>query len=322
MKELLLLFPFPPSNKFKPMLCNLITLLGVTATGKTRLAVKLATGFNGEIISADSRQVYKRMNIGTGKDLNDYNLNGAKVQYHLIDIVEPEEEFNLFEFKRRFLEAFNSIINRKKLPFLVGGTGLYLSSILQNYELKEADFSSMRAAELKALSMVELKDILLSKESAVHNTTDLLDKDRLVKAILIAEAKNNPVQKVPEIHSLVLGLKMEREEIKKRITARLKKRLDEGMIEEVKDLIASGLSFDKLNFFGLEYRYLGLYLKGEINFDEMFSKLNIAIHDFAKRQMTWFSKMEREGIKIHWIEEPYFNNAKEVIKKRLNGSYS
>jgi len=304
------------------MLCNLITLLGVTATGKTRLAVKLAKEFNGEIISADSRQVYKRMNIGTGKDLNDYNLNGAKVQYHLIDIVEPEEEFNLFEFKRRFLEAFNSTINRKKLPFLVGGTGLYLSSILQNYELKEADFSSMRAAELKALSMVELKDILLSKESAVHNTTDLLDKDRLVKAILIAEAKNNPVQKVPEIHSLVLGLKMEREEIKKRITARLKKRLDEGMIEEVKDLIASGLSFDKLNFFGLEYRYLGLYLKGEINFDEMFSKLNIAIHDFAKRQMTWFSKMEREGIKIHWIEEPYFNNAKEVIKKRLNGSYS
>jgi tRNA dimethylallyltransferase len=304
------------------MLCNLITLLGVTATGKTGLAVKLAAEFNGEIISADSRQVYRRMNIGTGKDLNDYNLNGVKVQYHLIDIVEPEEEFNLFEFRRRFWEAFNSIINRKKLPILVGGTGLYLSSILQNYELKEADFSSMRAAELKELNAVELKDLLLSKESAVHNTTDLLDKDRLVKAILIAEAKYNPVQKVPEIHSLVLGLKMEREEIKKRITARLKKRLDEGMIEEAKDLIESGLSFEKLNFFGLEYRYLGLYLKGEMNIDEMFSKLNTAIHDFAKRQMTWFRKMEREGIKIHWIEEPYFSNAKEVIKKELNGSYS
>lgn len=199
------------------MLCNLITLLGVTATGKTGLAVKLAAEFNGEIISADSRQVYRRMNIGTGKDLNDYNLNGVKVRYHLIDIVEPEEEFNLFEFRRRFWEAFNSIINRKKLPILVGGTGLYLSSILQNYELKEADFSSMRAAELKELNAVELKDLLLSKESAVHNTTDLLDKDRLVKAILIAEAKYNPVQKVPEIHSLVLGLKMEREEIKKEL---------------------------------------------------------------------------------------------------------
>jgi tRNA dimethylallyltransferase len=170
--------------------------------------------------------------------------------------------------------------------------------------------------------MEQLKDILLSEQSVVHNTTDLLDKERLIKAVLIAETMHNRIQKMPKIDSLVIGIKMDREEIKKRITARLKKRLDEGMIEEVKGLIESGLSFDKLNFFGLEYRYIGLYLKGALNFDEMFTKLNIAIHDFAKRQMTWFRKMEREGIKIHWIEEPLFSNATEVMKKELNVSYS
>ena len=322
MKEPHLLSPFLPSNKYNSMFCNLITILGATATGKTKLAVRLAAEFNGEIISADSRQVYKRMNIGTGKDLSDYILKGVNIQSYLIDIVEPEEEFNLFEFRKRFYEAFNSIINREKLPILVGGTGLYLSSILQKYELKEADFSSIRAAELKELSMEQLKNILLSEQSVVHNTTDLLDKERLIKAVLIAETTHNRIQKMPKIDSLVIGIKMDREEIKKRITARLKKRLDEGMIEEVKGLIESGLSFDKLNFFGLEYRYIGLYLKGAFNFEEMFTKLNIAIHDFAKRQMTWFRKMEREGIKIHWIEEPLFSNATEVMKKELNVSYS
>lgn len=297
---------------------NLITVLGATATGKTKLAVKLAHRFNGEIISADSRQVYKRMNIGTGKDLEDYNYGDSGIHYHLIDIVDPRSEFSLFEFREKFSEAFYLILQKKKKPFLVGGTGLYLSSVLQNYELKEADFFSQRAEELKKLTNEELKEILLSKKTRIHNTTDLADSKRIISAIIISEANPESIQKFPQINSLVLGIKLEREEIRKRITARLKDRLDKGMIEEVEELIKSGLTYEKLNEFGLEYRYISLYLKGELNYDEMFQKLNTAIHKFAKRQMTWFRKMEREGIKIKWIEGPDYTKAEQFIQEAIN----
>jgi tRNA dimethylallyltransferase len=300
------------------MLFNLITVLGATATGKTKLAAELANQFNGEIISADSRQVYKGMNIGTGKDLQDYTVGEFHIKYHLIDIVDPREEFNLFEFRKRFYAAFNLILEKKKLPFLVGGTGLYLSAILQNYKLKEVDFSSARAKELQKLESGELKRILLSKETGTHNTTDLIDRDRMIKAILVSESSSRSPEYTPDITSFIIGIKPERDIIKKRITERLKYRLNNGMIEEVKNLIDSGLSFEKLNFFGLEYRYISFYLKGELNYNDMFQKLNSAIHDFAKRQMTWFRKMEREGMKIHWIESPDFDKAKQLLLENIN----
>lgn len=297
---------------------NLVTVLGATATGKTKLAVILAHLFNGEIISADSRQVYRRMNIGTGKDLEDYVYNNSPVQYHLIDIINPEEEFSLFEFRKEFFQAFQLIKQRQKIPFLVGGTGLYLSSILQNYELKEVDFASHRAEELKEFPLEELKNLLLSRKTKIHNKTDLIDRERLIKAIIIAEAEPESIPQFPKINSLVLGIRLERDEIKKRITARLKQRLDEGMIEEVKQLIKTGLTYEKLNEFGLEYRYISIYLKGELNYNDMFQKLNSAIHNFAKRQMTWFRKMEREGVHINWIDGPDFNKAEKILHKELN----
>lgn len=300
------------------MYINLITVLGATATGKTKLAVHLARTFNGEIISADSRQVYRRMNIGTGKDLEDYTNEDSDIQYHLIDIIDPEEEFSLFEFRKKFSEAFALIEHKNKMPFLVGGTGLYLSSVLQNYELREADFSSPRAEELKKLTHEELKEMLLSKKTRIHNTTDLVNKERIIRALLISEADPDSLQEFPQINSLVLGIRLEREEIKKRITGRLTQRLENGMVEEVKALVDSGLTYEKLNEFGLEYRYISLYLKGELNYNDMFKKLNSAIHSFAKRQMTWFRKMEREGININWIEGHDYYNAEQIIMKQIN----
>lgn len=295
---------------------NLITVLGPTATGKTKLAVKMARIFNGEIISADSRQVYRRMDIGTGKDLEDFNYEDGIINYHLIDIIDPEKEFSLFEFRQKFIESFNLITQKQKLPFLVGGTGLYLSSVLQNYVMREADFLSKRAEELNKFTSEELKNLLLSQKTKIHNTTDLTDRNRIIRAIIICEADS--IQEFPKINSLVIGIRLAREEIKNKITERFKQRLDKGMIEEVRELIRTGLTYERLNQFGLEYRYVGLYLKGEINYNEMFQKLNSAIHNFAKRQMTWFRKMEREGVIINWIEGTDYNRAKQIIQKGLN----
>ena len=300
------------------MSANLITILGPTASGKTKLAVKLALDFNGEIISADSRQVYRRMNIGTGKDLGDYSIDGSEVEYHLIDITNPEDEFNLFEFQRGFYQAFGLVKSKGKLPFLVGGTGLYLSSVLQNYKLKEADFFSGRAEELHDFNQEKLKEILLSIKPDLHNRTDLADKERMIKAILVAEAGTMDYENIPAIDSAVIGIKADRAITKSRITERLKKRLDAGMIEEVQDLLRSGISFERLDSFGLEYRYISLYLKGSLNYDDMFQKLNIAIGKFAKRQMTWFRKMEREGVNINWIEAEDFMKAGQIIRDRIN----
>ncbi|MCL5029325.1 MAG: tRNA (adenosine(37)-N6)-dimethylallyltransferase MiaA [Bacteroidetes bacterium] len=303
----------------------MITILGPTAVGKTKLAAKLAFEFNGEIISADSRQVYRGMDIGTGKDLNDYLVDGEKIKYHLIDIIDPQDEFNLFLFKKYFNSAFEEIRQKNKLPFLVGGTGLYLSSVLQNYKLSEVNFNNKKIKELDSKSIDELKSILLALNPKLHNTTDLIDKERIIKAIAIALAGNeiqNGKIESSKINSLVIGIMPERNEIKKRITERLKYRLQNGMIEEVENLIKDGIDFEKLNFFGLEYRYIGLFLRKEINYNDMFQKLNSSIHNFAKRQVTWFRKMEKEGVEINWLENPDHLKAKVIIEKFISDSKS
>ena len=290
---------------------KLIVILGPTATGKTKLAARLAAEFNGEIISADSRQVYKRMNIGTGKDLNDYFQNGEKVNYHLIDIVEPNEEFSLYKFKLNFFIAYDDIIAKGKRPFLVGGTGMYLSAIINNYQLRKIESEEGDYAKLNSLSIDELKNLLLTIKQSQHNITDLIDKNRIIKAILVAKASGNELDR--NISTLIIGIKLDPSEVKKRITSRLEKRLNEGMIDEVKMLLEDGVSYDKLNYFGLEYKFIAKYLKGELNYDEMFQKLNSAIHSFGKRQMTWFRKMEKEGAIINWINGNNFEEAKNII---------
>lgn len=295
---------------------NLITILGPTATGKTKLAVQLADCFNGEIISADSRQVYRGMNIGTGKDLSEYFIDGRQIPYHLIDIIDPTEEFNLFSFQQGFYKSFDEIKSKNKLPFLVGGTGMYLSSVLQKYTLGKADFEKEKQI-LSSYSDDELRYILKDLNPTLHNTTDLNDRERIIKAIAVSKTEQEKTE-AQNIESLVIGVNLSRDEIKKRITARLKKRLDEeGMIDEVKTLMDSGVSYDKMIFFGLEYKFIAKYLTGELNKNDMFQKLNSAIHSFAKRQMTWFRKMEKEGVVINWIDGPDFNKAKELIEISL-----
>ena len=297
---------------------ELITILGPTATGKTKLAAHLAFQLNGEIISADSRQVYKFMDIGTGKDLTDYVIDGNTVPFHLINIVEPTGEYNLYNFQMDFYKEFKKIKNNGKIPFLAGGSGLYLSSILQNYKLKRADNSEEKINELNRLSEKELRKILLSLKPKQHNITDLVDKERIIKAIIIEETDNKNISKAYcSISSLNIGIKFERGEINKRITKRLKKRFDEGMIEEVSNLLNMGITHDKLAFFGLEYKYVSLYLLGDLNFNDMFQKLNIAIHKFAKRQMTWFRKMEREGVNINWFDGNDYNRILTLIEKNF-----
>ena len=298
------------------MIYNLLTVLGPTACGKTKLASQLADYYNGEIISADSRQVYKRMNIGTGKDLQEFFLNGKQIPYHLIDVVEPDEEFNLYLFKEHFSKAFQSITAKQKTPFLTGGTGLYLSSVLQKYKLVKTDFNADRKDELENFSEEKLLGLLRFLNPNLHNTTDLLDKERLIKAILVAEADPQEEDNLVPVSSFTIGIQPERKIVKERISERLKLRLQNGMIEEVEQLVAEGITYEKLNFFGLEYRYIGLYLQNELNYNDMFQKLQSAIHQFAKRQMTWFRKMEREGVAINWLSEADFSEAKNLIESK------
>ncbi|MBU0561472.1 MAG: tRNA (adenosine(37)-N6)-dimethylallyltransferase MiaA [Bacteroidetes bacterium] len=293
---------------------KLVTVLGPTAVGKTKFAVQLANKFNGEIISADSRQVYKRMDIGTGKDLSDYFINDTKINYHLIDIVEPSDEFNLFGFTRDFNKAYDIISENRTRPFLVGGTALYIHSILKNYSLDRANFNAQRIQELEKLSDEELKSILSSISQNLHNTTDLLERKRIINAILIAESrKDGNDYEDSKFEHLVIGINDEKDVIKKRITSRLKTRLSKGLIEEVKNLLNEEITHEKLKFFGLEYKFISLHLSGELNYNDMYQKLNSAIHHFAKRQMTWFRKMEREGIKINWMKNHEIDKASELV---------
>jgi tRNA dimethylallyltransferase len=291
---------------------NVITVLGPTAAGKTKLAAQIAYHFNGEIISADSRQVYRGMNLGTGKDYDDYFINNNKIFCYLIDIIEPTEEFNVFFYKKLFNKAFSQITERVKLPVLCGGTGLYLSAIIQNYKLNQLDIHSRK--ELEKLSFDDLKFLYLQLNKSPHNTTDLVDRDRTITALMILQSGDNNYPDTGNIKSFTIGINPGREEIKKSITDRLKIRLESGMIEEVNFLMDNGISYERMLSFGLEYKYIAFYLKGKLSYNDMFQKLNSAIHSFAKKQMTWFRKMEKEGIKINWLKSNDFIKAKTLIE--------
>ncbi len=282
----------------------MLTILGPTATGKTKLASHIAFIIGGEIISADSRQVFRRMNIGTGKDYEDYIVKGKIIPHHLIDIAEPGEEFSVFDFQKNFIQAFQNIVSKNKIPVLCGGTGLYIESALNKYNLLEVPENIELRKELSAKSENELIDIISNLKS-LHNTTDTINKERLIRAIEIAYfRKNNPGKNLhfPEFNSYIFGINYEREIVTQKITSRLKERLKNGMIEEVKSLIDEGVPSTRLKSYGLEYKFITQYLQDEISYEEMFNKLNIAIHQFSKRQMTWFRRMERNGIKINWID--------------------
>ncbi|HET6488267.1 MAG TPA: tRNA (adenosine(37)-N6)-dimethylallyltransferase MiaA [Syntrophales bacterium] len=285
---------------------NLIVILGPTASGKTRLAARLAAEIGAELISADSRQVYRGMDIGTGKDLAEYVVDGKPVTYHLIDVAEPGHLFSVFEFQQRFYECFRQITARGRMPVVVGGTGLYIESILRDYRMIPVPENALLRKELEGKAMEELTARLLRLNPALHNTTDLTGRERLIRAIEIAEHSSTHETKEgivrPEILPLVIGVRWNRTELRERITRRLNERLGQGMIEEVQRLRDSGISWERLDEMGLEYRYVSLYLQGKLTYEEMFKTLNIRIHQFAKRQDTWFRGMERRGITIHWIE--------------------
>lgn len=290
---------------------NMITILGPTASGKTAIATQLAKRVGGEIISADSRQVYRRMDIGTGKDLRDYTVDGIQIPYHLIDICEPGTKYNLFQYQQDFLNAYNDIVKRGVQPILCGGTGLYLESVLKGYQLSPVPQNKELREQLADKTLEELTSLLKElKEktgSVMHNKTDIDTVQRAIRAIEI-ETYNvehpTPLREAPAIPSLIIGVNIDRELRREKITRRLKARLDEGMIEEVRGLLNEGIPPEDLIYYGLEYKYLTLHCTGQLSFEEMFRQLEIAIHQFAKRQMTWFRGMERRGFNIHWIEAP------------------
>lgn len=283
---------------------NLIVILGPTASGKTALAVQLANELGGEILSADSRQVYRGMDIGTGKDLAEFQIGGKIIPHHLIDMMDPRQEFSVYDFQKHFYEVFRNLRARQVLPVLVGGTGLYLESVLMNYDMPEAAGNSRLREELAEKSMSELRNIVLAMKRDLHNKTDLDDKERLIRKIEIEQARRNqPALSAdrPAVHAAVFGIHWERSELRKRISLRLQSRLEVGMIAEVERLHAEGVSWERLDRFGLEYRYIARYLQNLMSEDEMKSRLQIAIGQFAKRQMTWFRRMEKRGIRIEWL---------------------
>jgi tRNA dimethylallyltransferase len=283
---------------------RLITILGPTATGKTALAAELANLIGGEIISADSRQVYRGMDLGTGKDIEDYVVDGRQIPYHLIDIHEPGYEFNIFEFQKLFVDAFRKVESNGNIPILCGGSGMYLDSVLRAYEMKEAPVNKSLRDELMLLSDEKLIARLKS-HGGVHNTTDTLDRERLVRAIEIHETNDSVKQTfgfLKKLKPVNFGISFERQKIRERITQRLESRLENGMLDEVRTLLEKGFTEGQLTFYGLEYRYLTLHVVGKISYDEMFARLNTAIHQFAKKQMTWFRRMEKNGVHIFWID--------------------
>lgn len=283
---------------------DLITILGPTASGKTKVAAQLAARLDAEIISADSRQVYRRMDLGTGKDLEDYTVDGKAIPYHLIDIVEPGTKYNVFEYQRDFLEAYIDIKARGKKVIVCGGTGLYLESILRGYRLSPVPQNPELRERLKNKSLAELTE-MLKQFKTLHNTTDVDSVSRAIRAIEIATYYQlTPVEDrpFPTLSSYTIGIEVDRETRRERISRRLRQRLEAGMIDEVRGLLHEGIAPEDLLYYGLEYKYLTLHATGAIDFEEMFTKLEIAIHQFAKRQMTWFRGMERRGIEIHWMK--------------------
>ena len=283
---------------------DLITILGPTASGKTPLAAHLADKLNTEIISGDSRQIYRRMDLGTGKDLVDYVVEGRPVPYHLIDIVEPGYKYNVFEYQRDFLKAYEDITSRGKMPILCGGTGMYIESVLKGYRLLPVPENLELRASLEGKTLEELTRILEGYKK-LHNSTDVDTAKRAIRAIEIEEYyKQQPPEyrEFPTLNSLIVGVDIDRELRREKFTRRLKQRLEEGMVEEVRGLLAEGIPAENLIYYGLEYKFLTQYAIGELTFDEMFNRLETAIHQFAKRQMTWFRGMERRGFTIHWLD--------------------
>lgn len=313
---------------------DLIAILGPTASGKTTLAAHLATRLTShsvghitgaEIISADSRQVYRRMDLGTGKDLADYQVNGQPIPYHLIDIAEPGTKYNVFQYQRDFLQAYQDVRSRNKLPILCGGSGLYLEAVLKGYRLLDVPQNPALRAQLEGKSLDELTKILQGYKT-LHNTTDVDTAKRAIRAIEIEEyyvqadaGKLDVECDFPKLRSLIIGVNIDRESRREKISHRLKQRLDEGMVNEVRKLLVEGIPAEDLIYYGLEYKYLTHYAIGKLTYDEMFSQLEIAIHQFAKRQMTWFRGMERRGFTIHWIDATLPMEEKvEKIMKLLN----
>ncbi|NVO20347.1 MAG: tRNA (adenosine(37)-N6)-dimethylallyltransferase MiaA [Bacteroidetes bacterium] len=282
---------------------NLITLLGPTAVGKTQLAARLANSIGGEVISADSRQVFRGMDIGTGKDLADYIVDGKMVPSYLIDVEDAGKEYSVHSFMRDFEDAYKKIRLIGRIPVLCGGTGLYLEAVLKGYQLVNVPVNAEFRNEMEKFQDAELL-AMLSIKKPLHNTTDSLDRQRMIRALEIETYRElTPSKKNPDFsQTLVFGLRFERAIIRKRITQRLRARLENGMIEEVEGLIARGVSHSMLKYYGLEYKYISMYLAGELSYSDMFELLNTAIHQFAKRQMTWFRRMEKHGINIHWLE--------------------
>lgn len=285
----------------QPHTFDTLVILGPTASGKTRLAVEAARLFSGEIVSADSRQVFRAMDIGTGKDLAEY----GEVPHHLIDVAEPGEEFSLFRFLQLFNAAWSGIRERGRLPILAGGTGLYIDAVMRGYRMVEAPENPALRQESAELSLDDLLARLSALKPDLHNTTDTGDRERLVRALEIAlHEREHPedVVEPPKLQPLVVGIRWEREELRRRITARLKERLATGMVEEVEGLLQAGVAREALENYGLEYRFVSRFLAGELSRNDMFQKLNAAIHDFAKRQETWFRRMEKHGVAIRWID--------------------
>lgn len=288
---------------------KMITILGPTASGKTSVAAALALRTGGEIISADSRQVYRRMDIGTGKDLADYTIGDVKIPYHLIDIAEPGTKYNLFQYQQDFHEAYDEIRSRGKLPILCGGTGLYIEAVLGGYSLSPVPQNQALRDSLEGKSLEELTRMLVELKrqngSNMHNRTDVDTAQRAIRAIEI-ETYNlehpTPERQMPPVESLIIGINIDRELRREKITRRLKARLDEGMCDEIQGLIDGGVNPEDLIYYGLEYKFITEYVIGRISYEEMFRQLEIAIHQFAKRQMTWFRGMERRGFTIHWID--------------------
>ena len=308
---------------------KMITILGPTASGKTPVAAHLAVAVGGEIISADSRQVYRRMDIGTGKDLADYRLvvdgSAVDIPYHLIDICEPGTKYNLFQYQQDFYDAYQDIQSRGAVPILCGGTGLYIEAVLKGYKLSPVPQNPELRQQLEGKSLDELTQMLTALKaktgSNMHNKTDVDSCQRAIRAIEI-ETYNleNPVprRELPPVDSLIIGIDIDREKRREKITRRLKARLEEGMIDEVKQLLDEGIPADDLIYYGLEYKFVTEYIIGKTTYDEMFTRLEIAIHQFAKRQMTWFRGMERRGFTIHWIDAtlPMEEKVSQIIQIR------
>jgi len=300
--KILITFVATTTNKIK--MTNIITILGATACGKTTLAVALANAVGGEIISADSRQVYRGMDIGTGKDLDEYTIEGHTIPYHLIDIVNAGYKYNLFEYQRDFLNAFNDITERKAMPILCGGTGLYIEAALKGYRLIEVAPNESLRKSLANKSLKELTNIL-STYKTLHNTTDVDTPKRAIRAIEIADYyEKHPQQEndYPYLCPLIVGIDIDRELRRTKITQRLKKRLNEGLIEEVENLLKKDITPEDLIYYGLEYKFVTQHIIGKLTREQLFTQLETAIHQFAKRQMTWFRGMERRGFTIHWID--------------------